>query len=307
MIDALNQWAVERGYRLACGGVAVLHDVRAELERRGSSGELDAAFRENNLGFFRYEKSSETIGEVKGVIAVAVRRPAHRLTFEMGTGPFTVTIPPTYVQYRAMFRNVRDEITAALPALRGHLDILLAPLKAVACRLGLVTYGRNNLTYIPDWGSYYQLLGYVTDADLGIADDWGPVPARLMPACESCGICIAACPTGAISDDRVLLRAERCTTLFSEQSGELERDLSADCIFGCLECQQLCPENDGLLRVEPAGVAFTKAETEVILADGADGARLDSVRQKLDVLGLTEAPLIARNLKYLIARRSQAR
>jgi epoxyqueuosine reductase len=307
MISQLQDWAAERGFRVAWGGVRVLHEVRAELARHRTTGELDANFYTSNLDFFRYENSSERIADVKAVIVVAVPRPAHRLTFELETGPFEVTLPPTYVRYSALFKEVRDDITSKIPELRGHLEVLVAPLKSVACRLGLVTYGRNNLTYIPDWGSYFQLVGYITDEDIGIADDWRSKPLRLMPECENCGICCSVCPTGAINDERILLHAELCTTLFSEQPGDLNHGLSFDCLFGCLECQQICPANSGLLRIESAGVTFDRRETEAILS--GYGARAcdntESVPRKIAALGLTEEALIGRNLAHLIAGRVQ--
>ena len=239
---------------------------------------------------------------------VAVPRPAHRLSFELETESFEVTLPPTYVRYSALFKEVRDDITAEIPELHGHLEVLVAPLKSVACRLGLVTYGRNNLTYIPEWGSYFQLVGYVTDEDIGIADDWCPGPLTLMPECENCAICSSACPTGVINEERVLLHAELCTTLFSEQLGDLNHDLSADCLFGCLACQQVCPANSGLLQIEPVGVTFDRRETETILSGHDARARdnTESAARKLAVLGLTEEALIGRNLARLIAGHSQA-
>ena len=308
MISHLSKWAAQRGYQVACGGVGVLYEAQAELARRRSTGELDANFYTGNLDFFRYEHSSENIADVKAVIVVAVPRPAHRLSFELEAESIEVTLPPTYVRYSALFKEVRDDITAEIPELRGHLEVLVAPLKSVACRLGLVTYGRNNLIYIPEWGSYFQLMGYVTDEDVGITDDWCPKPLSVMPECENCGICSSACPTGAINEERVLLHAELCTTLFSEQLGDLNHELSADCLFGCLTCQQVCPANSGLLQVEPAGVTFDRRETETILSghDATAQDRTESVARKLTVLGLTEQPLIGRKLARLIAGRSQA-
>lgn len=302
MIASLQQWAEERGYRVACGGMAVLQAVRWELQQRRTAGELDSEFASKRLGFFRYERSSDRVAEPLAVIVVAVRRPAHRLGFELGTGRFEVILPPTYVRYSEVFAEVREDLCSRFPQLRGHLETLLAPLKAVACRMGLTQYGRNNITYIPGWGSYFQLLGYVTDAELGISTDWSPEPAQLMPECEGCNICESACPAGAIREDRILLHAESCTTYFSEEAGDLERKLSAQCLFGCLECQQICPVNKGLLRTERA-LVFDRAETEMILAKGAQeaAALLASVRQKLASLAMNEEPLIGRNLKALIA------
>jgi hypothetical protein len=129
---------------------------RAELVWRRSTGELDATFYTNNLGFFRYENSSESIADVRAVIVVAVPRPAHRLTFELETGPFEVTLPPTYVRYSALFKEIRDDITTTIPGLQGHLEVLVAPLKSVACRLGLVSYGRKQPHVHPRLGQLFS-------------------------------------------------------------------------------------------------------------------------------------------------------
>lgn len=302
MIASLQQWAAEHGYRVACGRATLLDDVKSELQWRKASGELENGFAVRRLGFFRYRESSDNLAEPRAVIAVAVPRPAHRVAFQLATGVFEVILPPTYVRYSEVFAEVRESLCSRFPNLRGHLETLLAPLKAVACRVGLTQYGRNNITYIPGWGSYFQLLGYVTDAELDFADDGVAQPAQLMPECEGCNVCESACPTGAIGEDRILLHAESCTTYFSEEPGDLQRTLSSRCLFGCLECQEICPVNKGLLRTEPT-VVFDLAETELLLAHGAEqaGALVASIRQKLASLAMNEEPLIARNLKTLIA------
>lgn len=307
MIKQLQEWTAERRLRIACGGVRVLQDVRRDLLARRTSGELDATLYANNLDFFRYENSADSIRDAKAVILVAVPRAAHRLLFELEDGLLDVILPPTYLRYSAVFNEIRDDITAAIPELHGHLEILVAPLKSVACRLGLVVYGRNNLAYIPEWGSYFQLVGYITDHDVGVGHDWSAEPLRLMSECDGCGLCSAACPTGAIGEGRILLHAESCTTLFSEQAGDLSNALSANCLFGCLECQRICPANSGLLRIESAGVTFDRYETEAILGEHHEKlGKAPNVLQKLSSLGLTEETLVARNLAYLIQRKQAA-
>lgn len=309
MMALLQEWAADRGYRVACGDIRVLDEVKSELQQRRTAGELDASFDRKRLDFFRYEESSEAIPHPRAVIVVAVPRPAHRLVFELETGAFETILPPTYVNYSEIYQQVQEDIVSQIAELRGHLELLLAPLKAVACRLGLVFYGRNNITYIPEFGSYFQLVGYVTDADLHIPEDWSPKPLRLMPECDTCGICVSVCPTSAINDDRVLLHAERCTTFFSEEPGDLLYDigyLSGPCLFGCLECQQVCPINTGLLRILPSSVAFDRPEAEAILAGNVDEKHelSLSINRKLAILGLTEQALIGRNLGNLVAHRN---
>ncbi len=303
MINLLEHWACERGYRIACGDIGILQEVRCELHSRKNMGELDSSFAENYLASFRYEQSAEKIGTPQALLVIAVPRPAHRVKFATRAGPIEVILPPTYLRYRAFFTEVCDDLTSAIPQMRGHLEILLAPLKALACRLGLASYGRNNLAYITEWGSYFQLVGYISDLDLGSAGYARSHLPELMADCEACGICTSACPTGAISEERTLLHAENCTTLFSEEPGELAHNLYANCLFGCLVCQDMCPVNAGRLQIESAGVSFTVEETEAILAGRMAGGEVEtSAAHKLAVLGLSEEGLVGRNLAHLVAR-----
>ena len=134
-----------------------------------------------------------------------------------------------------------------------------------------------------------------------------PRPAeKLLPRCEKCRICAAACPTGAIEKERILLHAEKCYTLFSESPNPIPEDLkppSPKCIIGCLRCQELCPENKGLLRHESASVSFDAEETEAFLGmkPEADGRALERVQAKFQELGLSEGlPVFRRNLERLL-------
>ncbi len=305
MNPVLQQWAAARGYRVACGGMGALAEARRGLERLRESGELDGEFARKRLASFLYERSAESMPEPRAVIVVAMPRPAHRVVFETKSGDVETILPPTYAHYNQLFEEVRADLAAWAPALSGRLQVLRAPLKSVASRLGLVEYGRNNVTYIAGLGSYFQLLGYLTDVDLGLSD-WQPHAPRLMAACETCRMCVSACPTDSIREERVLLHAESCTTYFSEELGE-ELPANAHCmsahnLFGCLECQEICPVNRGLLEVVSSEVAFDEAETEAILA-APDGARLPAaIADKLGRLGLSEQALLPRNLRYLVSR-----
>jgi hypothetical protein len=117
-----------------------------------------------------YDAELATLGERAAlpsggtVIVVARPRPASRVVFDLEEGSLDALLPPTYFHYRSTFEDVRRDLEArALPGV--PIDQLGEPLKAVASRLGLVRYGRNNVAYVPGAGSYVQLCGYVTEAD----------------------------------------------------------------------------------------------------------------------------------------------
>jgi epoxyqueuosine reductase len=69
-----------------------------------------------------------------------------------------------------------------------------------------------------------------------------------MDLCENCKVCLTNCPTGAISNDRFLLKVDLCLTYHNEQPGDIPFPDWIDpswhnCLVGCLHCQKLCPAN----------------------------------------------------------------
>ena len=319
----LGVWAKEKGCRVACGHPGVLDIVRAELDKRGLDGELNPEFCEKALPPFGYHAGSDP-GWVRTVIVLSLPRPAHRVTFSPPGGQVQLIVPPTYQRYRPTASDIRAELAAGPLAGPVRLESLDAPLKAVSVRLGLVTYGRMNVTHAPEVGTYHQLIGFATDAPLpGDAATvltapfgTGPAPAGMSPECEGCFACQEACPTQAIDSDRFLLHAERCVTYHVEQPDPWPGWLPAaahQCLVGCLACQQACPRNKGLLRLEDLEPAFTTAETERLLAEPTGPAKdtVDDlwrdIQAKLTELGLPGyEPILGRNLAAVLAARRAA-
>jgi len=190
--------------------------VQADLDRLCGTGAIDAAFAQRNLQFDFARTTAANDG--RRVLVIAMPRPAHLVTFIVDGRPVEVVLPPTYERYQPTFEDVRQDLaTHVLPA--SAVETARAPLKLLAARLGLVRYGRNNLTYARSIGSYLQLVGYVTDADLPVDPAWQPCEPCLLDECERCSVCEALCPTATIVSNRVLLHTEQCLTLTSETNG----------------------------------------------------------------------------------------
>jgi len=243
----------------------------------------------------------------KTVIAVAVPRPAHRVAFDLGTSPFEALLPPTYVRYRETFDEVRRDL--AVNVLGGaRVERLVAPIKTIAAMLGLVRYGRNNITYAEGIGSYLQLCGYIIEARLPESHSARARGPKLVPECKGCTVCLSTCPTTAIGEDRVLLRAERCITLANENPGEWPAFVpprSHHCLLGCLRCQRSCPANPKL-EIAATGVRFSAEETARLLDGDApsDDHTERGIRSKLVQLDQVNArPVLGRNLKALLDAR----
>ena len=297
MNERLVSWAEERGYEVGWGPASVLEIVRADVDRRVAAGEISAGFASANFAF-SYPPPSPTAS----VVVVVMPRPAHRVICDTPAGPIATLLPPTYQHYRRTFHDVRDDLAAH--ALQGYrVDLLEVPLKSLAARLGLVRYGRNNLAYARSTGSYMQLVGLTTDAPLTVAADWAPSAPQLLEQCSRCDACRKFCPGSAITRERVLLSADRCLTAVNEKEGEWPgwvRPSMHHALVGCLVCQQICPANPDL-PVADSGVAFSAAETRLMLDTTAEAGDLSGIRKKFEQLGQEQhATVFGRNLRALI-------
>jgi epoxyqueuosine reductase len=315
MENALREWAEKRGGRIAWAGVMAVHETFGRLARMRDAGLFDPAFFETSLA---WALRPETVA--------ALPRPAHLVTFEHGGREQDLVLPPTYHRYTAFFNDTAADL-AQFTGGRLALRVLKAPLKTLAVALGVVRYGKNNVTYADGVGSCLQLVGLATDTaiDGGAADvmaDFDFESAResfgrlVLERCRNCRICGAACPTQAIGGDRFLLHTERCLTVASENEGPLPpvyAKLKTRCLVGCLVCQEVCPANRGLLKFERLPIRFSPEETAYIAGwsgsrPGPSAELLSGLKDKCRAMDCNEFavdergpnPIFRRNLRAVL-------
>jgi epoxyqueuosine reductase len=111
--------------------------------------------------------------------------------------------------------------------------------REAAHRAGLGWYGKNTLLLLPGRGSWFVLGSVVTDAPLP------PSTAGATGTCGTCARCLAACPTGALVEPGVL-DARRCLAWLLQAPGSFPIELRSALggrIYGCDDCQEVCPPN----------------------------------------------------------------
>jgi epoxyqueuosine reductase len=144
--------------------------------------------------------------------------------------------------------------------------------REAARRAGIGWYGRNANLLLPGLGSWFVLGTVVTDAPLVAA-----VPVE--PGCGTCTKCLDGCPTGAIVAPGVV-DARRCIAWLVQAPGPIPRELRVqvgDRMYGCDDCQEVCPPNRAAQRrshptVEAGGrpvvdaVTFLDDDDDAVLA-----------------------------------------
>lgn len=274
----------------------------AEIERDYEAGRLDEDFYRFCMGF-SFDGAAPAFA--RSIIVVASPCPALSASFEVEGKRFDVVVPPNYVD---VTDKEAEECLSRILNERGYrVEKANPPLKLLATRTGLATYGRNNITYVEGMGSYYRLSAYYTDAPLP-EEHWGD--PRMLDRCRRCVACATMCPTGAIGRDRFLLHAEKCLTFHNEQKPPFPDwvdDGWHHCLIGCLYCQKFCPEDRSFARwIEPVAT-FTSGQTRQIL-DGAPLRQLKKcTRDKIERLGLLEYyEILARNLAAVMANQGDS-
>lgn len=147
--------------------------------------------------------------------------------------------------------------------------------REVAWLAGLGWYGKNANLLLPRAGSWFVLGSVVTDA---------PLPPHGEPVADGCGACrrcLDACPTTAIIAPGVV-DANRCLAWLVQRPGVFpreHREALGDRLYGCDDCQEVCPPNlrfatnrpGGRSGHEASGVPVAEAWVPIIdLLDAAD-------------------------------------
>lgn len=276
-VDDLRAIAAAHGItRTGVAGAEVLHRARAELFRRRDAGLHDGM----QFTYKNPERSTDPDQAVRGARAVFVGARPYLLDTDAATGAGLGpdAVPATVARYAWTdhYAPLREGLWAVARKLRAdgwkavaYADDNSMVDREVAHRAGLGWFGKNANLLLEGAGSYFVLGSVVTTA---------PLPVVAEPAADGCGTCrrcLDGCPTGAIVEPGVV-DAARCLAWLLQKPGWFPREFRValgDRIYGCDECQEVCPPTVRL------GARHAAADVPV-------SARVEPV---IDALALLEA------------------
>ncbi|MDJ0763735.1 MAG: 4Fe-4S binding protein [Myxococcota bacterium] len=298
-IKKLYRMLEAQGFKGRVVTIQRLKDLQEEIEGCHNQGLFDETVYREGLSFFSF-RPPDDLPTVASLIVVAVPRPQTKVSFTWKGKERSLVLPPTYMGAIEVSKRIKGLLAEWLAPHGFRVAPGRLPRKLLTVRSGLAAYGRNNISYIPGMGSFYQPIVFFSDLPCH-RDTWQE--PLVMDRCQDCLICLKKCPTGAITPERFLLRAEKCLVFHNERSPDHPFPEWIDpswhnCLVGCMLCQRHCPENKPFLNWFEGNEAFSHLETALLL-NGATADQLpDVTRRKLERLGLLDflLELLPRNL-----------
>jgi len=254
----IKAWARECGFADAAIAPLSLEADRARLERwlaDGWHGEMAYMARDPAM---RADPAKLRPGTLSAISArLDYQPPAEAAEANLADGE------RAYISRYALGRDYHKLMRSRLKKLAERIAAEIAPHgyrvladsapsleKALARNAGLGWIGKNTLLLTREAGSWFFLGEIYTDLPLGDLPlgDLPPTADVATPAnlCGSCTSCIDICPTQAIIAP-YQLDARRCISYLTiEHRGpipEALRPLMGNRIFGCDDCQLVCPWN----------------------------------------------------------------
>ncbi len=266
----------QKNMKVATVSVDRLVDVKADLKDLLLSGEFNLDANKDVAQYqYRYEKVvndkqydydyHKDLKGAKSIIIVTFLEPLHQVGFTLDGKLIEVIIPTDYRQ-RARKKVIDDYLKKTMTSFNHQAFKIRLPLKLLAVRSGLAEYGRNNISYIEGFGSKYSLVAYYTDVELP-EDDWR-VPVR-MKLCDTCRICLNNCPTGAIVENKKVILAERCLSLYNGYADDIPEWIDKDShnsLIDCVNCMEKCPMNIRYNHPNVKLPAFNESQTKEIFS-----------------------------------------
>jgi epoxyqueuosine reductase len=282
LVGDIRRWGQQLGFQAVGIAAPALAEDEAHLLRwldAGRHGEMSYMARHGTA-------RSRPDALVPGTLRVISARMDY---FPDAEDAWSVLADPArgYVSRYALGRDYHKLLRRRLQQLATRIEQAIGPFgyrvftdsapvleKALARNAGLGWIGKHTNLIDPRSGSWFFLGEIYTDLAL-------PADTRIGEHCGTCTRCMPACPTGAIVAPHQL-DARRCISYLTiELSGSIPVDLRpllGNRIYGCDDCQLVCPWNK---------FARLSAEPDFRVRHRLDGASL------IELFGWDEAQFLA--------------
>ena len=244
--------AIGLGAGLHTVGVApatTMHRALAQLHDRQERGLVN----DMKFTYLRPERSTDPGAHVEGAQSVIVGVRSYAI--DDGEDASHATSPLARIARYAWddhYAHLKDSLSVVAARLRndGHRAVVFADDNAVVDRetawlAGIGWYGHNANILLPGHGSFFVIGCVITTAVL-------PIGEPIADGCGTCNRCVPACPTNAIVEHGVI-DANRCLSWLLQKPGIFDvqyRVALADRIYGCDDCQSICPPTRREPRIE---------------------------------------------------------
>lgn len=311
MGNATNDFITQiesHGFKVRVISIEHIEEIQSDIENTKQTHKDVNNYIGKYLNKFNY-KIPENLLEAKSIIVVAVPQPIVRIHFTLNRKKHAVIMPPMYLLNTSSELEEEQkkisEVTTILQEVLTPKNCKVVktnlPCKLIAVKSGLGAYGKNNICYINSESSFYWIGVYISDM-LCENDSWQK--STTMEMCESCDLCLKNCPTGAITNDRFIIHANKCITLQNESKKDFPKWLEPkwhNSIIGCMRCQIVCPANKNHIKDVEDFAEFDDWETRMILEKTPLGELPKITYRKLELINFIEDyDLLARNLNVLI-------
>jgi epoxyqueuosine reductase len=131
---------------------------------------------------------------------------------------------------------------------------------------GLGWQGKHSIMISPQIGSFFFIGILMVNIELDYDEPFS------RDCCGSCSLCIKACPTAAINEDRTIDARKCISNLTIENRGPIPEEIVPKLggrVYGCDRCQEVCPWNKDIkphnhpeFRMSGAVASMTRKDWE---------------------------------------------
>jgi epoxyqueuosine reductase len=240
-LEQLRTIGIEAGlHTVGVAPATTMHRALAQLHDRQERGLVN----DMKFTYLRPERSTNPGTHVEGAASVIVGVRSYAIDDDddatIATSPLARIARYAWVDH---YSHLKDSLSVVAARLRtdGHRAVVFADDNAIVDRetawlAGIGWYGHNANILLPGHGSFFVIGCVVTTAVL-------PIGEPIDDGCGTCNRCVPACPTHAIIEHGVI-DANRCLSWLLQKPGIFDaqyRVALADRIYGCDDCQTVCP------------------------------------------------------------------